>query len=200
MLKLDLYVRFALIAASLVIGIGLIAWQGFWYGFPFLLVAIVLFVGYVLLGTIRSSAELLQEQKVDEAEARLMLTKWPQYLFPANKAYYYMLQANFAIIRKDPRKAESFLREANKYDMPSGNESAAIELQLANLAAQKGGWPEVNQRIQAIRKLKVSEPLILEQVGLLEKAYRNRGNVKLAQRMGTGMQGPGSKRRRPPIR
>ncbi len=200
MLKLDLYVRFALIAASLLIGIGLIVWQGFWYGFPFLLIAIVLIVGYVLLGTIRSAAELLQEQKIDEAEARLALTRWPQYLFPANKAYYYMLQANIAIVRKDPRKAESLLREANKYDSVGGNESAVIELQLANLAAQKGGWPEVNQRIQAIRKLKVTEPMIHEQVGLLEKAYRNRGNVKLAQRMGVSMQGPGSKRRRPPMR
>ena len=200
MLKLDLRVRFLLIAASLLVGIGLIVWQGFWYGFPFLLVALVLFVGYVLLGTIRSAAELLQEQRVDEAEAQLARTRWPQYLFPANKAYYYMLKANIALVRKDPKRAEAFLKEANKHDMPSGNESAVVELQLANLAAQKGGWPEVNQRIQAIRKLKVTEPIILEQVGMLEKAYRNRGNVRMAQRMGTGMQGPGSKRRRPKMR
>ncbi len=200
MLKLDLYVRFALIAGSLILGVVLSVWQGFWYGFPFFLVALVLIAGYVLLGTIRSASELLQEQKIDEAEARLALTKYPQYLFPANKAYYYMIKANIALVRKDPKTAEGYLREASKFDMPSGNESAVIELQLANIAAQKNNWPEVNQRIQTIRKLKVTEPMIVEQMGMLEKAYRNRGNVKLAQRMGVGVQGQGSKRRRPKMR
>ena len=200
MLKLDIYVRFALTAASLLLGIGLIFWQGFWYGFPFLLVALVLVIGYFLLGTIRSASELLQEQKIDEAEARLAMTKYPQYLFPANKAYFYMIKANIALMRKDAKLAEAHLREASKYDMPSGNETAVIEVQLANLAAQKGAWPEVNKRIQTIRKLKVTEPMITEQVEMLEKAYRNRGNVLAAQRMGVGPRGQGSKRRRPRMR
>ncbi len=200
MLKLDLNVRYALIVASLLLGVGLIVWQGFWYGFPFLLVTLVLIAGYILLGTIRSASELLQEQKIDAAEAQLAKTRFPQYLFPANKAYYYMIQANIALVRKDGKKAESLLREASKYEMPSGNEAAVIELQLANIAAQKNNWPEVNQRIQSIRKLKVTEPMILEQAGMLEKAYRNRGNVKMAQRMGVGTQGQGSKRRRPKMR
>ena len=94
---------------------------------------------------------------------------------------------------------ESHLREASKFDMPSQNETAVIEVQLANLAAQRGNWPEVNKRVKAIRKLKVTEPMVLEQVGMLEKAYRNRGNVKLAQRMGMA-RGQGSKRRRPRAR
>ncbi len=200
MLKLDLYVRFALIVGCLILGLVLSVWQGFWYGFPLFIVALVLIAGYILLGTIRSASELLQEQRIDEAEARLALTKFPQWLFPANKAYFYMIQANIALVRKDPKKAEGLLREASKYDMPSGNESAVIELQLANIAAQKNNWPEVNQRIQVIRKLKVTEPMILEQAEMLEKAYRNRGNVKLAQRMGVGTQGQGSKRRRPKMR
>ena len=200
MLKLDIYVRFALIAASIVLGIVLSVWQGFWYGFPLFIVAVVLLIGYVLLGTIRSASELLQEQRVDDAEARLALTKWPQYLFPANKAYYYMLKANIALVRKDTKLAEVHLREASKYDMPSGNETAVIEVQLANLAAQKGAWPEVNKRIQTIRKLKVTEPMIAEQVGMLEKAYRNRGNVRAAQRMGVGPRGQSGKRRRPRMR
>ena len=199
MLKLDIYLRFALIAASLALGIGLSVWQGFWYGFPFFLVAIVLAVGYVLLGTIRSASELLQEQKVDEAEARLEMTKYPQYLFPANRAYYYMLKANIALTRKDAKLAEKHLRQASKYDMPSENEKAVIEVQLANLAAQKGSWQEVNKRIQGIRKLKVSEPMVMEQVGMLEKAYRNRGNLKTAQRMGMA-RGQSGKRRRPRAR
>lgn len=198
-MKLDIYVRFGLIGFGVLLAIVLWVWQGFWYGFPFLLAAIVLLVGYFLLGTIRSASELLQEQKVDEAEARLALTKYPQYLFPANRAYYYMLKANIALTRKDTKLAEKHLRQASQYDMPSENEAAVIEVQLANLAAQKGAWPEVNKRIQSIRKLKVSEPMVLEQASMLEKAYRNRGNLKTAQRMGMS-RGQGSKRRRPRAR
>ncbi len=202
MFKLNIYLRFALIAATLVIGIVLTVIYSFWYALPFFLIMLVLIAGYILLGTIQSASELMQAQQVDAAEKRLMLTKFPSLLYPANRAYYYMLQANMAFIRKDTKKAEGLLKQASAIDMPSGNETAVVELQLANIAAQRGSWPEVNQRIQKIRKLSVTEPMIIEQVEQLEKAYRNRGQVKLAQRM--GMQGgggrPGSKRRRPRMR
>ena len=201
MMKLNIYLRFALIALSLVVGIVLTAVYSFWYALPFYLVALVLLAGYLLLGTIQSASELMQAQRTDEAEARLALTKFPKLLYPANRAYYYMLQANMALVRKDTKKAEALLRQASAIDMPTPNETAVVELQLANIAAQRGSWPEVNKHIQRIRKLSVNEPMIIEQVGHLEKAYRNRGNVRLAQRMGAGAQGrPGGKRRRPRMR
>jgi len=199
MMKINIYLRFALIAASFIVGMILTFAYGFWYALPFFLSSIILLVGYFLFGTIQSAGELMQSQQMDEAEARLEMTKFPNLLLPANKAYYYMLQANIAIFRKDNKKAEMLLKKASEIEMPSANESAMIQLQLANMAAQKGSWPEVNQRIQTIKKLTISEPMIKEQVGQLEKAYRNRGNVRLAQRMGGGG-GQGGKRRRPKVR
>ncbi len=201
MIKLNIYLRFALIALSLIAGVLLTVVYSFWYALPFYLTALVLLAGYVLLGTIQSASELMQAQQTDAAEQRLNLTKFPQYLYPANKAYYYMLKANIALTRKDTKGAEALLKQASAIEMPTGNESAVVQLQLANLAAQRGTWPEVNQRLQSIRKLTVTEPMILEQVVQLEKAYRNRGNVQLAQRMGgrNGM-ATGGKRRRPKMR
>ena len=199
MFKINIYLRFALIVASIVIGIVLTSLYGFWYALPFYLVALVLLAGYFLLGTIQSASELMQAQQIEAAEQRLKLTKFPKLLYPANKAYYYMLLANIAFYRKDNKQAEAYLKQASAIEMPSGNETALVELQLANIAAQKGSWPEVNQRIQKIKKLKINEPMITEQVGQLEQAYRNRGNVRLAQRMGGQMQ-RGGKRRRPKMR
>ena len=199
MFKLNIYLRFALIAASIVVGVVLTALYGFWYALPFFLVALVLIAGYLLLGTIQSASELMQAQQIDEAEARLKLTKFPKLLYPANKAYYFMLLANIAFYRKDNKTAEAYLKQASEIEMPSGNETALVELQLANIAAQKGAWPEVNKRIQKIKKLQINEPMITEQVGTLEHAYRNRGNVRLAQRMGSAGQ-RGGKRRRPKMR
>lgn len=201
MLKLNIYLRFGLVALCLVLGIVLTVLYGFWYALPFYLIAIVLLAGYVLLGTVQSASELMQAQQFDEAERRLAMTKFPQYLYPANRAYYYMLKANIALYRKQPKEAEALLKQASTIDMPTGNESAVVQLQLANLAAQRGSWPEVNQRIQAIKKLTITEPTILEQVGQLDRAYRNRGNIQQAQRMGgRGGAVPGGKRRRPRMR
>ena len=201
MFKINIYLRFALIVGLFVLGIVLNVAYGFWYALLFYLASIVLLIGYFLLGTIQSASELMQAQRIEEAEARLNLTKFPNLLYPANKAYYYMLQANLAFNRKDTKKAEELLKLASTIEMPSGNETAVVELQLANIAAQRGSWPEVNQRIQKIRKLSVSESMIIEQVDQLEKAYRNRGQVQLAQRMGmSGGQRPGGKRRRPRMR
>lgn len=199
MFTINIYLRFALIALSFVVAIALTAAYGFWYALPFYLAGIILLVGYFLLGTIQSASELMQAQQTDEAEARLALTKFPKLLLPPNRAYYYMLQANMAMVRKDPKKAEALLRQASEIEMPSPNEAAVIQLQLANIAAQKGAWPEVNKRLQAIKKFNVTEPMVLEQVGQLEKAYKNRGNVRLAQRMGSQAR-PGGKRRRPKMR
>lgn len=198
-MKINIFLRFALIAASFIVGMILTFAYGFWYALPFFLVSIVLVAGYILLGTVQSASEMMQSQQIDEAEARLALTKFPNLLYPANKAYYYMLQANIAIMRKDTKKAEMLLKKASEIEMPSANETAVVQLQLANMAAQKGSWPEVNQRIQTIKKLTISEPMIKEQVDQLEKAYRNRGNMRVAQRMGSGG-GQGSKRRRPKVR
>lgn len=198
-MKINIYLRFALIAASFIVGMILTFAYGFWYALPFFLISIVLLIGYFLLGTVQSASELMQAQQIDEAEARLAMTKFPNLLYSANKAYYYMLQANIAIMRKDTKKAEMLLKKASEIEMPSANETAVVQLQLANMAAQKGSWPEVNQRIQTIKKLSISEPMIKEQVGQLEKAYRNRGNVRVAQRMGGGG-GQGGKRRRPKVR
>ena len=201
MFKINIYLRFALIAGLFIVGIVLTFAYGFWYALPFYLGSIVLLAGYFLLGTIQSTSELLQAQQVDEAEKNLALTKFPNLLFPANKAYYYMLQANIALVRKDTKKAEALLRQASEIEMPSNNETAVVHLQLANIAAQKGSWPEVNKHIRALKKLNVTEPMIVEQVGQLEKAYRNRGNIRMAQGMGmrAGQQ-PGGKRRRPRMR
>lgn len=203
MIKINIYLRFALIALCSVAGVALTIAYGFWYALPLYLVALVLLAGYILLGTIQSTSELMQAQQYDEAERQLSLTKFPQYLYPANRAYYYLLHANIAQARKDTKTAETYLHKASEIKMPSANETAVVQLQLANIAAQKGQWAEVNKRLQAVKKLNVTEPMIREQAGQLDKAYRNRGNVRLAQRMGARAGGsgrPGGKRRRPRIR
>ena len=46
---------------------------GFWYALPFLLIGIVLLVGYFLMGTIPSTGQLLQSGDMTAAKQRLKI-------------------------------------------------------------------------------------------------------------------------------
>ncbi len=205
MLQINIYLRFGLMALSLVAGIvpSFIKGLGFWWGFPLLLVFIVLAVGYLLLGTINSAAMLVQEGKVDEAEKRLGLTLSPKLLYVANRAYYYMLKGTIAMGRKDMDESEMWLRKAQEVKLPTDNEKAMLELQLANIAASKGKWNQAQLHFRKIKDLKITETAIKDQIKQFEKALENRGQVKAALRMGAagpGMMQPGGKRKRPKMR
>ena len=68
MFTINIYLRFALIAVSLLAAIVLTVLFGFWYAFPFYLVFLVLLAGYVLLGTVQSAGMKLQTADFDGAE------------------------------------------------------------------------------------------------------------------------------------
>ena len=61
MFTINIYLKFALIAVSLIGGIALSAAWGFWYGFPLILAGVVLLISYIALGTVQSAAVLMQE-------------------------------------------------------------------------------------------------------------------------------------------
>lgn len=203
MLKLNIYLRFALIALTLIGGIALAFIYGFWYAFPFLLVGIILLIGYVLLGTVQSAAELLQAGDLDGAEKRLNLTFKPEWLYTTNKAYFYMIKGNMAMQRKDTQEGEKWLKKAQGVNTPTDNEKAMIELQLANVAASRDKWKQAEQHMRNLKALKVTEPTLKEQIDMFEKAFAQRGQVKAQRRMQMSQRGgfrAGGKRRRPKMR
>lgn len=203
MFKLNIYLRFALIALTLVGGIILTFAYGFWYAFPFLLVGIILVVGYVLLGTVQSAAEIMQGGDLEAAEQRLNLTFKPEWLYKTNRAYYYMVKGNLAMQRKDTEEGEKWLKKAQGVDIPTDNEKAMIELQLANVAASRNKWKQAEIHMRNLKDLKVTEPMLKEQVEQFTKAFAQRGQMKAQQRMQMSQRGgfrPGGKRRRPKMR
>lgn len=205
MFQINIYLRFALMAITLVGGLALmfIKGLGFWYGFPLVLVGLILLTGYLLLGTINSTAMLVQENKLEEADQRLKLTAFPSLLYVANRAYYYMLKGTIALSRKEMDEGEMWLRKAQEVKLPTDNEKAMLELQLANIAASKGRWNQAQLHFRKLKELKITETAIKDQVKQFEKALENRGQMKAAMRMGApgaATMQPGGKRRRPKMR
>lgn len=185
MFTINIYLRFALIALCLIGGTAMIFGLGFWYAFPFLLIGIVLLVGYVLLGTVQSTAAMVQTMDFDGAEKRLALTYFPNLLYKTNRAFYCMIKGTLAQQRGDDNETEVWLNKAQEMELPTDNENAMVLVQLANLYAKKNQWNKTKAIMSKVKKLKVTEPQLKEQVKQFEKAVTNRGQMKHQM----GMQG-----------
>lgn len=190
MFTINIYLKFALIALNLIGGIVLTFAFGFWYAFPFLLIGLGLLASYILLGTVQSTAELVQSNDFAEAEKRIALTWKPDWLYKTNRAFYYLIQGTMAMQRKDNDAAEGWLKKAESIELPSDNEKAMVALQLANIQASKGNWTYAKSQLSKMKKLKITEQQLKEQIQLFEKAVTNRGQAKHMM----GMKGGGRRK------
>ena len=124
MFSINIYLRFALIAFLLIGGtVAGFVW-GFWWAFPLLLAGIILVVGYFLLGTVQSAAMMLQTGDFMAADQRLNMTYFPQWLYVANRGYFYLLKGTIFSQQKDYETAEKNYLKAQKIGLPSDNEKA----------------------------------------------------------------------------
>ncbi len=194
MFTINIYLRFALIALTLIGGIFLAFLYGFWYAFPFLLIGVILLLGYIFLGTVQSAAQLVQETKFEAAEKRLDLTFRYNWLYKTNRAFYCMIKGTLAMQRKNNDEAEEWLEKAKKIELPSDNEKAMVLLQLANIHANKGKWNNAKIHFRNAKKLKVTEPELKTQIKQFEKALSNRGQMKHQRTMRGGRGGGRIKR------
>lgn len=200
MFVINPYLRFGLIALGLALGIGLWVAFGFWYGFFFLLTGIILLVSYIFLGTVGSAGKAIQAQDFDRAEKMLDLTLKPNWLYSANRAFYYMMRGNIALARQDMNAGEAYLKQAEQIDIPTPNERASLYLQLAQIEANRQRWTPAKKYLKLAKEIRVTLPQLKEQIGMVDQALKNAGQVRAAQRMGRqghGMMQRGSKRRRP---
>jgi tetratricopeptide (TPR) repeat protein len=202
MFQINIYLRFALQAITIIGGILMWSFWGFWYGFPFLLIGLSLLIGYFLMGTIQSAAGIMQAGDLDGTIKRLKLTYFPALLLKPNKAYHQMLLGTVAGQKQDLLTAELHFEKAKSLGMQSDNERAMIYLQLASIAAQKNNWQKATHLYNQLKKFKVTEPQLKNQVKEFEKAIKQRGQIQSAQRMGLSAQNMkvSGKRGRPKMR
>jgi hypothetical protein len=198
MFTINIYLRFALILVFIAGGIILALTIGFWYAFPLLLIGIILFSGYLFLGTVQSAAQLLEKTDFLGAEKRLSLTLKPGWLYKTNRAYFYLIKGSIAAQFKNNEIAEELLLKAKTTGLPSDNERAMVQMQLAGLAANKNNWVAARQLLRETKSLNVTEPQLKDQLKQLEKGLKNQGAMQVARHRQRGMTfQPGGKRKRP---
>ena len=207
MFTINIYLKFLLIAVGFIGGAILTTTLGFWYAFPFWLLGFIMLASYIFLGTIQTAAVMVQESDLDGAEARLNLTKFPQWLYITNRAFYYIMKGSIAAGRNDHTNAEEHFNTALGLKLPSDNEKAMVLMQLANIKGAKGNMTAATNYFKEAQKLNVTQSDIKSQLTYFEKVLKNnKAQMKTAKSMGKdGMrmmrQGGGkSKRRRPRMR
>lgn len=200
MFTINIYLKFALIALFLGGGIVLAFTISFWYAFPLILIGLGFLASYLLLGTVQSAAQLMQEGDFDGCEQRLNLTFRPNWLYVTNRAFFYLIKGSIAMNNKDNDKAEYWFNEAKDIELPSDNERAMVLLQLANINAMKNKWQAAKVQFRELKKLKVSEPQLKEQIAQFDQVMKQQGQMKNMRQSGQRMHMPGGKRRRPRMR
>lgn len=205
MLTINIYLKLALIVLFLGGGIVLWAIYGFWYSLIFLLIGIGLLASYILLGTVQSASNFIQEGDFEGADKRLNMTIMPKWLYVTNRAIYKILKGTIASQTGDPKIAEGYFNEALALKLPTDNEKGMVLIQLASIHANKGNMTGAKNYFNQAKKLKITEPQIKEQLTFIEKAFnQNMASRKAAQGMagkgGRRMMQPGGKRRRPKMR
>ncbi len=205
MFSINIYLKFALIALFLGGGIALAFVYSFWYAFPLLLIGLFFLGSYIFLGTVQSSAQLVQEMNFVEAEKRLALTIKPEWLYKTNKAFYYIIKGNLALSRQDEDEAETWFVKAQEMELNTDDEKAMVGLQLANIYAKKNKWNVARMHFNEVKKLKVSQAPLRDQIKQFEQAFAQRGQMKHMRQGGhknsnMQMRGRGGKRRRPKMR
>lgn len=198
MFTINIYLKFAIIAVCLVGAVILSFTVNFWYALPFYLIGLGFLASYILLGTVQSSAQLVEKMDFDGAESRLALTWNPKWLYVTNRAFFYIIKGTLLMNKKEMDEAEALFQMASRLKLPTEQEKAMILLQLANINANKGKWQQAKAYFIQVKKLKITEPALKEQVKQFEKALSNRGQLKHA-RGGAMMQGS-KKRSRPRMR
>ncbi len=205
MININIYVLIGLTIVLLLGGTILAFTVNFWYAFPLLLIGLIMLVVYILFGSVNSAAKHIQTGDFEKAEKMLGLTLKPEWLYVTQKAFYYIMKGSIAMNNKDMAKAEELFDTALHMDLPSDNEKAMVLLQLSNINAAKSKWKAAKNYFREVKKLKVTESQIKDQISEFEKGLANAGQVKAARSMGRqGMNmmqaGGKSKRRRPKMR
>jgi hypothetical protein len=196
---IPLQIRFLLIALFLGGGVVASFYISFWWALPLILIGLFLLAGYFLFGTIMGAGHLLQTQQFDAALAHLDKTKFPQYMFKMNRAYYHMIRGTINLYKKNNEIAEKELKISLEIGFQSDNEKGMVMMQLLQLEGQKGNIQSIKNMFREIKELKITEPNLRSQIADLDKQLSNAPSSGRAGMQQMGSFG-GGKRPRPKMR
>ena len=127
--------------------------SGFWPGFPFYLIGLVLILGHFFFGPLRIIQEYLEAGDMDGAEKVLATIKFPGLLYKPIRSVFYTLKGNVAMMKQDFDGAEIMMKKGLDLGMPMKEAEGASMLQMGMLNMQKNNLRQAESYIRgALRK------------------------------------------------
>jgi tetratricopeptide (TPR) repeat protein len=151
----NLLIKYRLYIGALVAILGGVInyFSGFWPGFPFYLIGLVLILGHFFFGPLRIIQEYLEAGDMDGAEKVLATIKFPGLLYKPIRSVFYTLKGNVAMMKQDFDGAEIMMKKGLDLGMPMKEAEGASMLQMGMLHMQKNDLRQAESYIRgAIRK------------------------------------------------
>ncbi|HLF45360.1 MAG TPA: hypothetical protein VI548_02990 [Chitinophagaceae bacterium] len=127
--------------------------SGFWPGFPFYLVGLVLILGHFFFGPLRIIQEYLEAGDMESAEKVIASIKFPGLLYKPIRSVFYTLKGNVAMMKQDFDGAEIMMKKGLDLGMPMKEAEGASLLQMGMLNMQKNDLKQAETYIRsALRK------------------------------------------------
>lgn len=177
-----LRVQLILFVVSLIAAVALTITSGLTWSWIFYLILIILITKYILIGTVNGAAMSLQSQQIDKAERLLSYTKFPQWLRFGYQGIFYFLKSIIAMQRKDFKASEEYTHKALAIGLPSDENEALAYINLAGIYANQRRIREAKDYVQRAKKLKVTEPMIKEQIKQIDDALHGRNQSMQKQK------------------
>lgn len=144
--------RFWLGIISLVAGIVVNIYSGFWPAFALYLLSAILLFTHFFIGPLRLIQEHLEDGDFEGAEKVLNAVWFPGLLYKPVRSVYYTLKGNLAMMKQDFDSAEKHMKKSLDLGVPMKEAEGANKLQLGMMAMQKGDMKQAESLIrQAIR-------------------------------------------------
>lgn len=137
---------------TLALAIAVNLYSGFWPSFVLYLLGLVAIAWYFFVGPIALIEEPMQRGDMDEVNRILNSIKYPNLLFKPVRSAYYQLKGNMAMMNKDNKGAEDYLKKSKALGSMVPDAAYATELQLGMLSMQNNNLRQAETHIRAALK------------------------------------------------
>ncbi|MCB9035705.1 MAG: hypothetical protein H6557_03715 [Lewinellaceae bacterium] len=164
------YLRYALIALFLGLGLLLHLKLGFSQAWYLYLAGLVLLVSHIIFGNVWLAFGSLKRGQPERADALLRQTWNPNWLLRRNRAYYFFTLGMLYLQHKKLEDAKDHLQRAISLGLKKPNDHALAQLNLAHIAYVKKEFGYARQALADARSLQPTDLLIKDNLQKLEVA------------------------------
>ncbi|MCB9053419.1 MAG: hypothetical protein H6556_28620 [Lewinellaceae bacterium] len=166
------YLRYALIALFLGLGLLLHLQLDFSQAWYLYLAGVLLLISHIIFGNVWMAFGSLKRGQPEKAEALLRQVWNPGWLLRSNRAYYYFTLGMLYLQHKKLEPAKTHLQQAIALGLRKPNDHALALLNLAHIAFVQKDFAQTRQKLQEAQALHPTDLMIKDNLQKMEAALK----------------------------